>query len=273
MRHIARGARLAMLFHRRRIDGHIPSGPVAFDGFETFEYSQYFPNHVHIATSTRSWFLLHFTDSPLRRKGRMTAEQKVRRSLIENQYGRPDPKAIENDVAELLDTTFEAADASQTIELHSDEHPAYPRAIGRLTRARPELSGITHHTTPSTAPRNVHNPLFSVNLADLLLRHTGANHKRETIAFSRTRQAIAERLSIHAAWRNYIKSRREKKPPQTAAMVEGIENRPLSWETIFTHRLFPTKIPLPPRWRLYYRRLVKTVVYPRQVEHRCRYAF
>jgi hypothetical protein len=32
------------------------------------------------------------------------------------------------------------------------------------------------------------NPLFPVNLADLLLRHSSANHKRETIAFSKRRQ-------------------------------------------------------------------------------------
>jgi len=36
----------------------------------------------------------------------------------------------------------------------------------------------------------------AVNLADLLLRHTGANHKRETIAFSKRRQGALYRVAI-----------------------------------------------------------------------------
>lgn len=270
-RHLARLGRHAMLFHRLRVDGHPLTEPIAFDGFESFEFSQFFPFHFHLAAGKHSWLLYHFTDSPLRRKGRMTPEQKARRAEIETTYGKPDPKAIEKDVAELLETTLARSHAD--IVLHSDDHPAYPRAIRRLQRARPALPTIELRTTPSTAPRNVQNPLFAVNLADLLIRHTGANHKRETIAFSRRRQAAAERNAVFLVWRNYIKPRREKRPPKTPAMAAGIEERPWSWREIFKQRLFPTKIALPPRWREYYFRRVKTVVYPRQTLHRCRYAF
>jgi len=201
----------------------------------------------------------------------MTPEQRVRREVLEATYGRPDPKAIEKDVAELLETTL--ASRHDDITLHSDEHPAYPRAIRRLLRVQPDTPAIDHRTIPSTAPRNVQNPLFAVNLADLLIRHTGANHKRETIAFSRRRQAAADRNAVFLVWRNYIKPRREKKPPATPAMAAGIEERPWSWKEVLRERLFPSKIALPPRWREYYRRVVKTAVYHRLTPHQCRYAF
>ncbi len=272
-RHLARLGRHAMLFHRAQLQGKPLSEPIAFDGFETFEFSQFFPNHFHLAAGTRSWVLYHFTDSPLRRKGRMTPEQRCRRELIEHRFGRPDPKAVERDVAELLTTVLSHHDLTRQLDLHSDEHPAYPRAIGRVLERSPAPLPITHHTTPSSAPRTIHNPLFAVNLADLLIRHTGANHKRETIAFSRRRQAAAERLAVHLVWRNYIKPRREKKPPATAAMAAKLADEPLSWARILAHRLFPSKIPLPPRWAQYYHRLVRTAVYPLQDQHRCRYAF
>ncbi|MFH1844182.1 MAG: hypothetical protein ABIF77_13325 [bacterium] len=41
------------------------------DGFESFEYSQYFPIHHHLAVDTETSFFIYFTDSELRRKGRM----------------------------------------------------------------------------------------------------------------------------------------------------------------------------------------------------------
>ena len=270
-RHLARLGRHSMLFHRRRLWNHPLTEPIAFDGFESFEFSQFFPFHFHLAGGKKSWFLYHFTDSPLRRKGRMTPEQRVRREVLEATYGRPDPKAIEKDVAELLETSL--ASRHDDITLHSDEHPAYPRAIRRLLRVQPDTPAIDHRTIPSTAPRNVQNPLFAVNLADLLIRHTGANHKRETIAFSRRRQAAADRNAVFLVWRNYIKPRREKKPPATPAMAAGIEERPWSWKEVLRERLFPSKIALPPRWREYYRRVVKTAVYHRLTPHQCRYAF
>ena len=74
--------------------------------------------------------------------------------------------------------------------IDSDEHPAYAQAFRRLRNRR-----IQHRTTSSRAPRCARNPLFPVNLADLLLRHCGANHKRETIAFSKRRQSAAYRLA------------------------------------------------------------------------------
>ena len=66
----------------------------------------------------------------------------------------------------------------------------HPRALRRL----PHLD-VTHCTVNSRAVRTPRNPLFAINLLDLLIRHSGANHKRETIAFSKRRQSAIDRLT------------------------------------------------------------------------------
>ena len=58
-----------------------------------------------------------------------------------------------------------------------------------------------------------------MNLLDLLIRHSSANHKRETIAFSKRRQSAAERLFVLVVWRNYLKSFSERKRDATPAQA------------------------------------------------------
>jgi hypothetical protein len=283
-RHLARAGRHCLLYHRRILNGSALAEPIAFDGFETFEFSQFFPCHFNLAAGHDSWFLYHFTDSPLRRKGSMTAAQRGRRHLLETTLGRPDPKAVEKGVLELLRTVMRQVPVGRcarpdggagvpAVRVHSDDHPAYRRALRRLRRRCPDLL-IHHFVTPSTVPRTCANPLFGVNLADLLLRHCGANHRRETIAFSKRRQAAIERLAVFTVWRNCIKSRREKQPGETAAMRAGILGRGVSWEQVFQRRLFPRRSLLPGVWWSYYWRRVRTpALGNRQSLHRLHFAF
>ena len=68
----------------------------------------------------------------------------------------------------------------QALDIRSDGHPAYERSSRRLAGYM-----IFHKATPSTDPRTPANDLFFVNRRDMMLRHNGANHRRETIAFSK----------------------------------------------------------------------------------------
>ena len=274
-RHVARLGRHCLLVHHGYLKEHRIDEPLVFDGFETFEYSQFFPFHINLAIGSESWFIYHFTHSPLRRKGTMTKGQKRKRAELEHQFGRPDPKAVENGVYSLLRTLLGTIAGSE-VTLHSDDHPAYKRALWRLEREGPEGPEIHHRITSSKERRTQKNPLFPVNLADLLLRHGSANHRRETIAFSKRCQSAMERVAVFTVWRNYVKKRREKEfwPAQTAAMRAGVIDRPLSWRAILTRRLFPSQSELPREWVDYYRREVKTAVLgERQTVHRLRYAF
>jgi transposase-like protein len=276
-RMVARLGRHCLLFHTRQLGSHALSRPLVVDGFETFEYSQYFPFHINLAIGSESWFLFHFTASPLRRKGRMTAAQRRRRAQLEARWGRPDPKAVEQGMRALLEALLPRmplAPGVPPLVLHSDDHPAYCRALARLRRDHPRLRFLRHQVTSSRARRTRRNPLFPVNLADLLLRHGNANHRRETIAFSKRRQAALERTAVFAVWRNYVKRRVENGPRQTAAMMEGVIDRVLRWPEILRRRLFPAHFALPPPWPRYYARGVRTAVLgERQTAHTCRYAW
>jgi len=269
-RHTARLGRHCLLFHRNLIENVELSEPLVIDGFETFEYSQYFPFHMNLAVGSDSWFLYHFTDSPLRRKGTMTITQRMRREELEKRFGRADPKAVEKATVDLLRPLL----PGDRLILHSDDHPAYRRALRRLRMAEVRAHSIEHLITSSTVRRTKSNPLFPVNLADLLLRHGNANHRRETIAFSKRRQAALERLAVFTVWRNYVKNRRENDPRESAAMRLGVVNRLLSWRDVLRRRLFPSHANLPKQWVSYYWRTVKTVALgDRQTTHLCRYAF
>jgi hypothetical protein len=264
LRQVERLGRHCLLFHER----HRPKGPLAeplvVDGFESFEYSQYHPVHFHTAVGAHTQFFHGFTDSELRRKGRMTAFQKRRRAEFEARLGRPDPRSIEREMAALIALVVPAQGGA---ELHSDEHPAYPRALRRLGDRR-----IRHRVTSSRRPRTPQNPLFPVNLLDLLIRHSSANHKRETIAFSKRRQCAAYRLAILLVWRNYLKSVSERRQDETPAQRIGIVEHKLSVDKLLTERLFPTRIHLPDRIAQYYWRRVPTRRIPNAPEHHLAYA-
>jgi len=274
MRHLARLGRHCLLTHRRLIvDRPIPEALV-FDGFESFAHSQFFPFHANLAAGSTSWFIYHFTLSPLRRKGAMTRGQKRKRARLEQLHGRPNPKAVEVGIAALLRPLLPYL-TPPARTLHSDDHPAYPRALKRL-KQQEAMPVCQHIVTSSKARRTQKNPLFPVNLADLLLRHGSANHRRETIAFSKCLQGVADRMAVFTVWRNYVKKRREKAswPTETAAMCAGVIDRILSWREILKRRLFPAGADLPLEWmRYYYRRMEATGSGWKQTEHCLRYAF
>lgn len=262
---LSRLGRHCMLYHRQQMLRMPPPRTVAIDGLETFEHSQYFPFHFNICVEKDTDFFLSFTDSELRRKGRMTARQRAKRATLEACLGRPDPRAVPKGITALLrDALRDAPDAT----IHSDDHPLYAPAIRGLSGA------VTHRVTPGRAHRGVHNPLFPVNLVDLLIRHCQANHKRETIAFAKRRAAAAERLVIFLVWRNYIKGRREKhRESPTPAMAMGLSMEPLTINGLLARRLFYDHIPLPKRWRLYYTRQIWTRALRNQRTHQLTYAF
>ena len=261
----ARLGRHCLLFHER----HRPKGaltePLVLDGFRSFEWSQYHPTEFHVAVGQKSHYIHGFTDSELRRSGTMRSGQRKQRARLEALLGRPDPRSTERDVAALLAIVTAGA---ERLVLHSDEHQDYPRAVARQRHLRE----VEHRTVSSRAARTTRNPLWPINLLDLLIRHSGANHKRETIAFSKRRQSAAERLWVFLVWRNHVKSFSERKRDATPAMRAGVSGRRYSLKGILAQRLFPGRIELPERWRRYYWRQTPTRGLPRVRTHARRYA-
>ena len=240
-----------------------PREPLVLDGLRTFEAGQYWPFDLNVLVG-RSHYLYGFNEAELRRSGTMRGDQRRKRARLEARYGRPPPQATREAVCELVGRVVPP---KASVRIDSDEHRAYPQAFRRL-RDR----AIEHHTTSSRAARTAHNPLFAANLADLLLRHTGANHKRETIAFSKRRQGAMYRAAIFTVWRNYVKwsSERRRTPPPAVRL--GIVPKRLGVEQILERRLFPWRQRLGGWLRRCYYGEIPTRALPRCATHRLRYA-
>ena len=194
----------------------------------------------------------------------MKDEQIERRKELDKLHGLPDPEAVRKDMTHLLQVTL---NGQTSATVYSDGHQSYNRAI-RDTACR-----IVHSVTPGKEHRDSRNKLWPINLLDLLIRHSSANHKRETISWSKRRQSSADRMVIFLVWRNYMKVRREKNPRgPTPAMVRGMFDHRLSVEEIFSERIFRDHIELPKRWAEYYEGKVVTRVLPVNRVHKLIYA-
>ncbi len=205
------------------------------DGFRTFEHSQYWPMDLNLVVG-QSLFVYGFNDAELRRSGSMRAKQKEKRVALEEKFGRPDPKATEQQVEKLLRRIIPPGG---DVVLRTDEHQSYRRSIKRL-RDRT----FRHEQTSSKKARTTRNPLFPVNLSDMLLRHCSANHKRETIAFSKRRQSLLYRAAIWTVWRNFMKDRSENAKRGTPAMALGLVKSKMRIEQILSERLFVMRMDL-----------------------------
>jgi len=250
MTHAARLGRHCLLYLMAHRPQGSPQEPLVLDGFESFAFSQYYPLHLNLAVGAESHFVYAFTLSELRRKGRMTPGQKLRRQVEELRYGRPDPRAIELGMRALVEMLVPRGQAAV---LRSDEHRAYPRAFRALVDRH-----LHHEVTSSKAARTVRNPLFPVNRQDLMLRHCGANHRRETIAFSKLHASVLERMAMQAVWMSFMKAFSEKHRDATPAMRLGLRPDRLGHRELLAGRLFPTRVSLPALWHHYYERRVLT---------------
>ncbi|HZN53952.1 MAG TPA: hypothetical protein VFB67_01400, partial [Candidatus Polarisedimenticolaceae bacterium] len=87
--------------------------------------------------------------------------------------------------------------------------------------------------------------MFPIDQLHQLIRHTCADHKRETIAFGRRLESILGRIHLIAVWKNFLKARSERKPDRsTPAMRIGLTDAPWRWERVLSRRLFPERVRL-----------------------------
>ncbi|MBI5170516.1 MAG: hypothetical protein HZA61_13595, partial [Candidatus Eisenbacteria bacterium] len=96
------------------------------------------------------------------------------------------------------------------------------------------------------------------NRRDMLLRHNGANHRRETIAFSKRDQGVIERAAIHLMLANYWAPNSVNHDRSTPAMKLGLFETPLAPEALLGKRHFVTRVEPAEEWRRYYFGLVDT---------------
>jgi transposase-like protein len=262
-RQVERLGRHCLLLHEQLRPAPAPLEPVVLDGLHSFEFGQYWPFEVNLL-SGQSYFVYGFQDAELRRSGTMTPYQKRKRARLEEQHGRPDPQATKKSVRELLSREIPPG---LRVQLDSDEHRAYPQALKQLPDRR-----IEHRTTSSKARRTPQNPLFPANLGDLLIRHCGANQKRETIAFSKRRQGALYRIAIWVVARNYMKPSSVRRGTPPPGVTVGAISQAWTADDVLRQRLLPWRFELSGWLEDCYYARIPTRRMPRCREHRLRYA-
>lgn len=281
---ISRLARQAMAAHVRTTCRLVPTEPLVTDGFESYVWSQYFPNNINLLIGADSQYLFGATYCTIRRKGNMTEAQRRHRAALEALYRAP-PGTIRHSFEELLDQAIplvlrQLKQSKQPIELRSDEKREYRTALGQhpFYRGLHGMGLLLHRTVSSRAVRTISNPLFAVNYFDRELRKDMANHVRETVCFARNVNAAMERFWIYTVHHNLVKRYRERQPVRdtsTHATVAGLSEATVARTRrhYFTRRVFFHRIEAPPgSLVMLWRRQLETPLHPNGADSLPRYA-
>lgn len=222
-------SRVALAIHADLLEALPMQEDFVADGFETFSYSQYYPNHANILVGKRSEFIYAMGFANLRRKGRMTAAQKKKRAALEKR-GKAHPKALEQSMRNLV------ADSTQRLimkgismkMLYTDEHAAYPRAF-RTIEGFSQL--FTHVRISSKNRVQRARQLCAVDYVDHQFRKDMSDHARETVQFAKCPSAQMARLVVYRFYHNCCIPRREmerrKGNMETHAERAGVSRKTL----------------------------------------------
>jgi hypothetical protein len=233
--------RHAMLFHFRCLAAiERLSESVVHDHFETFIGRQDQALGIGTAVGADSWFVYDVDPAPHRGSGRRPDRKAAALLTPQKTYVR----SIRRTITALLSKVA----ASDRLHCRVDGRIDYRAAVlGPLGR-RVSLSVYPNpERGPKGSPRSPEAELrdwamFPADQLHQLIRHTCADHKRETIAFGRRLESILGRAHLVAVWKNFIKRRTERRPDRsTPAMHLDLADERWEWERIFVRRLFPTR--------------------------------
>lgn len=237
--------RHARLFHRLALAHLEPlEEPVVHDHFETFVSRQDRALAIGTPVGAISWFLLGPDPAPHRGHGRRP-DRKPDRS--------PPPRERAPYVASItrsLDLLVPLVPAGSKLRLVTDgrkdyrlalrSHPARDRFVLEA-HPNPERGPKGSPRTPEAIARD--RAMGPVDQLHQFVRHSHADHKRETIAFGRKVESVMGRAFLMTVWKNFIKGRSEKRPDRrTPAMLLGLADRPFTWERMLAKRLFEAAV-------------------------------
>jgi transposase-like protein len=223
---MGRAARQVLAFESRLASTRKPMEDLVADGFESFCVSQYFPNNIHLLVGAKSQFVYECDHVTLRRKGKMTDVQKMRRARLDKLY-RPNTRAIFDSFARIGTVCLGVLSdrASPDLTLWTDEKRDYPRALKSLPciAAMQDEGRLLHRTISSRAARTLANPLFPVNYLDREIRKDLHEHVRETVCFGRNVNAQMERMTLYLFYHNFRKPHRTRGDGRSHAEVAGYD--------------------------------------------------
>jgi len=216
--------------------------PVVHDHFEAFVGRQDRALAIGTPIGARSWFALEPDPAPHRGHGRRPERKEAPpRDEERSPYIRS--------IRRTLDSLAPLVPQGEQLTLVVDGRKDYPIAL----RSHPEAHRFRLEVYPNPvrgpkgSPRSAEaiardRAMAPVDHLHQLLRHTCADHKRETIAFGRKVESIVGRAYLTTLWRNFIKGRSERRPDRrTPAMLLGLTDRPWTWRRVLARRLFATR--------------------------------
>lgn len=241
---------IALHAHLRRFAD--PKESACIDGLVSFDVSRFFPSEITLSITSYSQFILDVSHGTHKRSGTMTANQKARAIEL---YRRAsfERGAVGRTFRDILNGLAEdrAARGGFPLVLITDEKKEYQYTLSchPLFRSQDETHRIAHLRVHSALPRTFANPLFASNYLDREIRKDQANHRRETVCFSRNVSNGMSRLFCYLVHHNYQKRYRVRGPvDQDAVHAEkaGIPRnrieRGLEW--MFRRRAFLSRMKL-----------------------------
>lgn len=233
--------RHAILFHARclsEIQGIVE--PIVHDHFETFIGRQDQALGIGTAVGAESWFLYDVDPAPHKGSGKRPDRKPA--ELLRPQ------KAYVRSIRRTIQALLRRISASERLHCRIDGRVEYHAAVMGGLEKRVRFSVYPNPKRgPKGTPRSEEAKLrdwamFPADQLHQLIRHTCADHKRETIAFGRRLEAIIGRAHLVAVWKNFIKRRTERRPDRsTPAMRLGLAEERWEWGRVFTRRLFPSR--------------------------------
>jgi len=202
-------------FHRNHLEGARLEGPFQLDEFESFESNRYQPLTVPILIDRKTFFVVGSAVAPLRRKGRMTALQRQRRTLHEAEHGRR-PSQSSKAVRSVMQVLARVVPKATAVVVDSDHKPTY-QSIGRQLFGR-RFVGRRHD---AKRRRDERNPLFPINHTNARLRHFLSRLRRRSWCVSKKGSRLACHLEVATVFINYARgiTNRTRTTPAQALRV------------------------------------------------------
>lgn len=238
--------RHAILFHLRSLESvRGISESIVHDHFEAFIGRQDQALGIGTAVGAESWFVYDVDPAPHRGSGR----RPDRKAATLLRVNKPYVASIRRTFHALLPRVL----APNPLRVRVDGRVDYQAAV--LTRALRERVELTVFPNPKRGPKGSprsaeaklrDGAMFPVDQLHQLLRHSCADHKRETISFGRRLESILGRAHLMAVWKNFVKARSERQLiRKTPAMWLGLAEERWHWERLLSRRLFPSRAAVP----------------------------
>ena len=216
-------------WHANRLRGASLSGPFQLDELESFEANRYQPVTVPVLIDRSTLFIVATETGPLRRKGRLSPEQRRRRAEHERLHGRR-PSQSRRAVGAVLEALRRSADAERPVVVDSDFKPLYGALGNRIFGGR-----FRWRRHSATTRRDRANALFPINHTNARLRHFLSRLRRRTWCVSKRRQALRAHLRIAMLWTNYVRGITNRSRT-TAAQALGLVPRAYRPEEVLAWR-------------------------------------